>query len=164
MAKHGKRKKDKDRKAGREKVKSPPKGTPQCSPYLFYAEPRRAVEWLGQAFGLEPRVAVPGPDGELTHAELRLGKALFMLGRAKDSPGTFSPRDLPGVCQSLYVYVEDVDGHCEQARAAGAEIAIEPQDMFWGDRMYSARDCEGHHWTFAQHLRDVDPGESTPED
>lgn len=159
MAKEGKRKKDKGGKARRKKLKSPPKGVPQCSPYLHYADPRGAVEWLCKAFELEERLRVPDANGNLRHAELRLGKALFMLGPTNPEQGTRSPRDLPAVSQGLYVYVEDVTAHCERARAAGAAIAMDPQDMFWGDRVYSVRDCEGHHWMFAQHVREVDPDE-----
>jgi uncharacterized glyoxalase superfamily protein PhnB len=159
VAKNGKRKKGKDKKARREKIKSPPKGMPQCSPYLYYAEPRRAVEWLEKAFGLEPVMSVAGNNGDLAHAELRFGKAVVMLGPAASASGTLSPRDLPAVNQSLYVYVEDIDAHCQAARAAGAAISLEPQEMFWGDRIYGVRDCEGHHWTFAQRVREVDPEE-----
>ena len=54
-----------------------------------------------------------------------------------------------------YHAVDDADAHCAAARAAGAEIMQEPQDQFYGDRTYRARDLEGHHWTFGQHLRDV---------
>lgn len=158
MSKSHKPGKDRVKKAGH-KRRSRPKGMPQCCPCLFYAEPRAALEWLSKAFGLEPQLVLPGPEGGVMHAELRLGKGVFMLGGAGNQPGTRSPRDLPGVNQSLYVYVDDVDAHCERARAAGASIATEPQEMFWGDRLYAARDCEGHHWTFAQHVRDVDPAE-----
>ena len=31
----------------------------------------------------------------------------------------------------------------------------EPEDMFYGDRNYTAKDPEGHHWIFGQHIRDV---------
>jgi len=92
LAKAGKRKKDKRKKSRAKKVKSPPKGAPQCCPYLYYAEPRRAVEWLGKAFGLEAHMVLPSDDGDLMHAELRLGKAVFMLGRSAREPGTLSPR------------------------------------------------------------------------
>ena len=34
--------------------------------------------------------------------------------------------------------------------------------MFWGDRMYYAQDCEGHHWNFAQHVKDVAPEDMKP--
>lgn len=49
----------------------------------------------------------------------------------------------------------DVDAHCARARAAGARIVAEPTDQFYGDRTYRAADPEGHHWVFAQHVRDV---------
>lgn len=159
MAKEGKRKKDKEKKSKHKKLKSPPKGVPQCCPHLYYADPRAALEWLCKSFEFEERLSVPDANGNLIHAELRFGKALVMLGPTSALHGTRSPRDLPAVSQSLYVYVDDVDAHCEHARSAGAAIAMDPQDMFWGDRIYAARDCEGHHWTFAQHVREVDPDE-----
>ncbi|MCH6561146.1 MAG: hypothetical protein IH800_01840 [Myxococcales bacterium] len=40
-------------------------------------------------------------------------------------------------------------------KGVGAKIMSEPRDMFWGDRMYYALDREGHHWNFAQHMKDV---------
>jgi hypothetical protein len=42
-----------------------------------------------------------------------------------------------------------------RAKKAGAEIIDEPADRFYGDRRYSTTDPEGHHWYFAQHVRDV---------
>ena len=57
--------------------------------------------------------------------------------------------------QALTVYVDDVDAHCERARAAGAAITVEPatQDYgegYWVDRTYEAHDHETHHWWFMQ--------------
>jgi uncharacterized glyoxalase superfamily protein PhnB len=49
-----------------------------------------------------------------------------------------------------YVYVDDVDAHCERARAAGAVIRDEPSDHLGGDRIYVATDCGGHQWIFSQ--------------
>ena len=57
------------------------------------------------------------------------------------------------------IYVDDVDAHYEHARAAGAEIAEEIADQFYGDRNYRTVDPEGHHWIFTQHIRDVSPEE-----
>lgn len=53
-----------------------------------------------------------------------------------------------------------LDAHCERARSAGAEITDEPADEFVGDRRYRAVDPEGHHWTFAVHVRDVGQAEA----
>jgi uncharacterized glyoxalase superfamily protein PhnB len=60
------------------------------------------------------------------------------------------------VTQHLYVYVDDVDKHFEHAKRTGARILEEPEDRFYGDRRYGA-EPEGHHWYFAQHVRDVAP-------
>jgi uncharacterized glyoxalase superfamily protein PhnB len=53
----------------------------------------------------------------------------------------------------LYVYVGDVDAHCARAREGGAEIVEEPSDQEYGERVYHARDIEGHDWYFGQPVR-----------
>ncbi len=55
--------------------------------------------------------------------------------------------------------MDDVDGHYERAKAAGAKIVEELADQFYGDRRYRAEDPEGHQWAFGQHVRDVPPEE-----
>jgi uncharacterized glyoxalase superfamily protein PhnB len=59
-----------------------------------------------------------------------------------------SPRALAGINQCLYVAVDDPDAHHERARAAGADIIMEPTNMDYGARNYIARDPEGHLWSF----------------
>jgi len=54
--------------------------------------------------------------------------------------------------QGVHVYVDDVDAHFEQAKAAGAKINMEPTDQPYGDRRYDCEDPEGHDWFFAQSL------------
>ncbi|MFN7173417.1 MAG: VOC family protein [Thermaurantiacus tibetensis] len=66
-----------------------------------------------------------------------------------------SPAGLGG-CNTQAVHIQlahgaDLDAHCAQARAAGAEILEEPADQFYGDRVYRARDPEGHVWTVGGH-------------
>jgi PhnB protein len=101
---------------------------------------------------------MPGPDGSVSHAEMELADGVVMLGLPE---GEYrNPKRLGGiVTQSLYVYVDDVDGHFQRAKAAGATIIREPKDQFWGDRDYGAEDPEGHQWYFSQHVRDVSPEE-----
>ncbi len=141
---------------------SPPEGFPRLAPYLFYNDLAAALEWLGKAFGFETRMSMPGPDGSIVHAEMQLEDAVIMMGPASEERGLKSPKDLPAVNQSLYVFVDDVDAHCARARASGATIVSEPETMFWGDRMYYAQDCEGHHWNFATHVKDVAPEDMKP--
>jgi uncharacterized glyoxalase superfamily protein PhnB len=83
-----------------------------------------------------------------------------MVGPAGWSDWAKSPRTLNGTCSAnVHVYVDNVNAHCEHARAAGATIVMEPQDQFYGDRAYRARDPEGHVWSFSEHVRDVTPAE-----
>src|ERR1700730_2478946 len=55
----------------------------------------------------------------------------------------------------MSIWKEGRDTHCAQARAAGAVIVREPDDQFYGDRVYSAKDPEGHVWNFGQTVRVV---------
>jgi uncharacterized glyoxalase superfamily protein PhnB len=64
-----------------------------------------------------------------------------------------------GNTQNLMLFVDDVDAHCEVARAAGATIAVEPKDYdygeeYWADRSYGVIDPEQHLWWFTQRIRD----------
>lgn len=128
----------------------PPAGYPRISHYLNYEDTGAMLEWLARAFGLTPRHTMRDGEGVVVHAEMALEEGVVML----DSPGgSFrNPKHLGQVTQSLYVYIDDVEGHCERARAAGAEIIEEPTDQPYGDRRYGARDPEGHHWYFASRI------------
>lgn len=128
-------------------TQSPPPGYPRISPYLNYENTGDMIDWLADAFGLVERHRMAGPDGEVTHAEMGFEGGVVMMG----SPGGDfrNPKQLGQVTQSLYVYVDDVDSHCDRARKAGAEIIEEPSDQPYGDRRYGASDPEGHRWYFA---------------
>ncbi len=141
---------------------NPPEGMPRVMPIVFYDDVAAALEWLQKAFALKTRTSMAGPGGAIVHAEVELLDAVIMLGAASDEQGSASPKRLPAVSQSIYLYVDDVDAHFRQAKAAGATIMSEPADMFWGDRLYYAQDCEGHHWNFARHVKDVAPEDMKP--
>jgi uncharacterized glyoxalase superfamily protein PhnB len=117
------------------------------TPYLLYEDAAAALEFLQRAFGFQEIRRMAAADGQVSHAELRIGDGHVHLGQP-DEPT--SPRRLGGATVLLYVIVDDVDAHYAQARAAGAEIIDEPADQDYGDRRYAARDPEGHVWYFAQ--------------
>jgi uncharacterized glyoxalase superfamily protein PhnB len=124
---------------------------PDVYPFLFYRDAKAAMDWLSRAFGFEARLVVPGPDGDVAHAEMTMGSTVIMLGSAKPEKGWVSPLDLPGapVCGGICVYVADPDAHYARATAAGAKITDELKDTNYGARGYMARDLEGHSWSFA---------------
>ena len=140
--------------------KNPPENMTRVTSNVFYDDLGSALEFLAKSFGFETRMTVPGPEGRVVHAEMQIQDGVIMMSPAADNESWASPQSQGGrVTQSLYVYVDDVDGHCSRARAAGAEIVSEPKDMFWGDRTYVATDPEGHRWTFAERTKDVDPAD-----
>lgn len=118
-------------------------------PFLRYRDAPAAIDWLASAFGFEEQMVAPGENGTVAHAQLCFGPAVMMLGTARDDELRMkSPRDLDAVNQGIYVYLEDVDAHCDRARAAGAEIIRGPEETDYGSREYTARDLEGHLWSF----------------
>jgi uncharacterized glyoxalase superfamily protein PhnB len=126
---------------------------------VFYKDPKAALDWLQKAFGFELTMLIEDPDGDvrMMHSEMSFqGKGRIMVG-AEWADWTKSPSSVGGAnTQSLHVQMEEgIDDHCEQARAAGAVIQREPEDQFYGDRIYGAVDPEGHVWTFGQTIRQV---------
>ena len=136
-------------------ISNPPVGMPRITPYLFYNDVRAALAWLERVFGFAPKGEAIEIEPGMVHAEMAYKDGFIMMGTPTRERGGRSPVELPGIHQSLYVYVDDVDAHHAQVVAAGHETLTPPTDMFWGDRMYAVKDLEGHHWSFAQHVRDV---------
>lgn len=142
--------------------KNPPAGMPRVSPYLFYLDVEYAMQWLEGTCGFSRGNEIRDPDGAIMHAEMKYMDGVIMMGPPCDEQNTKSPKDLSGINQSLYIYVDDVDEHFLNAKGSGAMQITEPVDMFWGDRMYTIQDPEGHHWAFAQHIEDIAPEDMKP--
>jgi len=115
-------------------------------PSLRYKDAKAAIAWLERAFGFELHSSHEDEDGSVVHAELRWGETMIMLSDETDAGierwGEHAGRGWH------YVAIEDVDGHFERAREAGAEIVMDPEDQDYGSRDYSARDPEGNLWSF----------------
>jgi uncharacterized glyoxalase superfamily protein PhnB len=119
---------------------------------LIYPDVGEAVAWLSDACGFVERVRI----GENHRAQLGVGEGAVITAEAH---GTRRPPRAGEVTHSVTVRVEDALGHWEHARAHGAEILMEPTDMPYGERQYSALDHAGHQWTFSETLADVAPEE-----
>jgi uncharacterized glyoxalase superfamily protein PhnB len=118
---------------------------PNIFPVLRYQDAPAAMAWLGRAFGFETRMEMPGPNGTIAHAELRLGAGAIGIS-SKTPPDGKNPWST--VDQGVYIWVEDPDAHHDRAKAAGATIAMPLKDQDYGSRDYSVRDPEGHLWGF----------------
>ena len=136
-----------------------PKG---LSSALCYRDPKAAYRWLEDAFWFEPSFVILDAGGNLAHSEMSYGHSIIMIGN-EWSADHKSPASLDGKnTQTVHVQLavgEDIDAHCERARAAGAVIIQEPETQFYGDRAYRAKDPEGHMWTFGVTVQRMTPGE-----
>jgi uncharacterized glyoxalase superfamily protein PhnB len=127
---------------------------PAFIPSIIYKDNRAALKWLQNAFGFEASEVLTAANGDIVHAEMSHGDGVIMIG-SEFAEWTRSPASIGGKnTQRVHVrLLRGIDEHCAHARQAGAEIAMEPADQFYGDRSYMAVDPEGHHWTFSQPVR-----------
>jgi uncharacterized glyoxalase superfamily protein PhnB len=130
----------------------PNRSIPQATviPVLVYPDVRAAVDWLSRAFGFAERVRI----GEDHRSQLSFGDGGLIVADVRHEKRPPRPDE---VTHLVMVRVEDAAAHCERARAAGAQITMEPTDFEYGERQYSAVDLAGHRWTFSQTLADVAP-------
>ena len=122
-------------------------------PHLTYQDVDAAVQWLHEVFGFKEHYRHGGTPA--SGAQIHLGDAWVMLTRTR--VGRSSPIQCGHMTQTLTVFIEDVEGHYEKAKAAGAAIFEEPHETIYGEFQYAATDLEGHHWLFSRHARDVAP-------
>ncbi len=127
------------------------------TPYLLYEDVAKALDWLVEVFGFDEVLRFQSENGDVTHAELRHGAESIYLGDPGDDYR--SPKQLGTRSSLVHVYVDDVDAHYERAKAAGAQIGLEPTEQPYGDRRYDAYDLEGQLWSFATRGRRVPPEE-----
>jgi uncharacterized glyoxalase superfamily protein PhnB len=124
---------------------------PKIYPFMRYQDAPAAIEFLKKAFGFEEHMIVPGENGAIVHAELRLGDAIIMPGSSRGPRAIKMPESIDDVESGIYIAVPDVDDHAAQAKAAGARIMRGPEDTEYGSREYSAVDPEGYCWSFGSY-------------
>src|SRR5512133_2956776 len=115
-------------------LKPIPEGYHTVTPYLAVNDGAKAIEFYKRAFGAQEQFRMPGPQGKIGHAELKIGDSIIML--ADEMPGgeCRSPQSVGGTTVNIFLYVNDVDSVYNQAVQAGAKTEMPVQDMFWGDR------------------------------
>jgi PhnB protein len=139
-------------------VKPIPEGYHSVTPYLIVKGAAKAIDYYKKVFGATEIMRMPGPNGTVGHAEIKIGDSVIML--ADEQQGNFrSPEGLGGSPVSLMVYVEDVDKTFKQAISNGAKETRAVQDQFYGDRSGNLVDPFGHVWTVATHKEDVSESE-----
>ncbi|MCW6010945.1 VOC family protein [Micromonospora sp. CPCC 205371] len=89
-----------------------------------------------------------GEDGNIGHAEVRIGDSVVMM---------FDRPEWPDRPAFLRVYVADDADVLHRAVERGATVVTEPTELFWGDRVSRFRDPFGNLWWI--HQRVAEPTE-----
>ena len=129
------------------------------APHLTCAGAADAVDFYKSAFDASEQSRLPGPNGKLMHASLRIGDSTVMLTDEMPEWGLLGPKALKGSPVAIHLYVDDVDAFVARAVAAGATVTMPVADMFWGDRYGQLEDPFGHRWSVATHFRSASTDE-----
>jgi PhnB protein len=128
-----------------------PEGYHAISPYLIAKDAAALLEFMEKAFDAKETFRMNTPDGSVSHAEVRIGDSVVMVGEAGAA--------WPARPSALNLYVPDVDATYRAAVAAGGTSQDEPADQFYGDRRATVVDPAGNQWFIATHVEDVPPDE-----
>jgi len=140
-------------------VKKIPEGMHTVTPHLVCADAAKAIDFYKKAFGAVEEGRLPGADGKLMHAMIRVNGSPIMLADEFPQWGSLGPKALKGSPVTIHLYVEDADAFVKRAVDAGAKVTMPVADQFWGDRYGKIEDPFGHHWSVGTHVRDVTPAE-----
>lgn len=140
-------------------VKPVPDGFHNVTPYLFIRGAGAAIDFYKKVFGATEIMRMPGPIGQIMHAELKMGDSIIMLADENPKMGAMSPQTAGGISVSLHVYIENVDDVVQKAIDNGAKLLRPVKDQFYGDRSGTLIDPFGHMWSVATHVEDVSPEE-----
>lgn len=114
-------------------------------PEIPYSDVLEAADWLCNNFGFTER--------------LRIGNHRVQLQFSQGDIVITGPAPVPVPRHSVMVRLINIDDHYTQTFHNGVKIVNPPVDYPYGERQYTALDLAGHHWTFSQTLKDVDPEE-----
>lgn len=136
-----------------------PPGMHSLSPHIVCAGAAKAIDFYKAAFGAVETARMPGPDGRLMHAAVKIGDSTLMLVDEMPEWGVKGAKALGGSPVTLHLYVQDADATFARAVAAGAKVTMPLADQFWGDRYGQLEDPFGHKWSIATHKLDMTPDE-----
>ncbi len=92
-----------------DKVQPIPPNMYSITPHLVCRGAADAIAFYVKAFGAVELVRLPGPDGRLMHAMIKIGDSPLMLVDEYPEQGCQGPLTLKGSPVTLHLYVVDVD-------------------------------------------------------
>ena len=116
-------------KPRKKKVKPIPDGYHAVTPYLACGDAARAIEFYKKAFGAAEVIRIPGPNGTIGHAEVKIGDSRVMLTDEYREMDFLSPLTRGGTTVHIHLYVADADKMAERAVQALWHLATHTEDV-----------------------------------
>ena len=110
-------------------------------PVVRARDGRALIAWLETTFDAA-LLELHEEDGDVAHAEVRVGDGLVILGRA----GGDMPQEPGG--STVYVVLDETEAMWRRAVDADAEVVRPLADTDYGSRDFVVRDPEGNLWSF----------------
>jgi PhnB protein len=102
------------------------------------------IDFLKKVFDAEERSRGMDVEGNIIHAEVRIGDTSVEVSDGNDR---FPPRQ-----NTIHIFVGDTDSCYHRALENGATSLYEPADMPYGERSSGVEDAYGNHWYIATFL------------
>ncbi|HVK15820.1 MAG TPA: VOC family protein, partial [Fimbriiglobus sp.] len=90
-------------------VSHTPKGYHTATPYLVIKGAAAAIEFYKKVFSATEVMRMPGPEGMVMHAEIKIGDSMIMLADEFPDMGFRGPQALGGSPVGICLYFPDVD-------------------------------------------------------
>lgn len=135
-----------------------PTPIPAVIPVLAVDEIEAALVFYGE-LGFREEFSFPDATGRIAHAHLCKEGSVIFLGRKDVSHYAGQPRaealrnsrpSERGVGLTLILQVDDLAPIYDFVRGQSLEVLAEPQDEFYGDRVFFFLDPFGYEWKVSQ--------------
>jgi PhnB protein len=133
-----------------EKVSPIPDGYHSVTPWIIGKDTAGLIEFLKAAFDAVELGRMADDQGNIGHAEVRIGDSVVMM---------FDKPDWPPTPAFLRLYVDDIHATIEKAVAAGATVVTRPTHLFWGDLVGRVSDPFGNLYWVQTRIEIVDEDE-----
>jgi uncharacterized glyoxalase superfamily protein PhnB len=138
------------------KIEPLPEHLHTVTPRLIVGNGADAIAFYVAAFeAQEIGERVIGPQGEVIHAEVRIGDSIVMITQdigVTESPAGSRVSQGDSVTAIMVTYWKNVDVVWDRAVAAGAHIIFPLDDHFYGERGGRLRDPFGQEWMVSQRI------------
>jgi len=128
-------------------VRAIPEGYHSISPSLTCKNAARAIEFYKSVFGATEVMRMPGPEGKIMHAELKIGDSIIFVN--DEFPGMAEAQPLASRLPCLCSVHRRRGLRLQPRRIDGSMVVMPLENMFWGDRYGKVTDPFGHQWGIA---------------